>query len=67
MRAGSDENNLIVCTKLVDKEEIATDMAFPEIRPLSTKRMIVVLGGKRSIVGDDQQHRRFEAAEIEAA
>ena len=67
MRPGPDKKNFVVSAQFIDKEEIAADMAFSAMRQFTTKRMIVVLGWKRSIVCDDQQHRRFEAWEIEAA
>jgi hypothetical protein len=66
VRAGPDENYLIVSPELVDKKEISPDMAFPIIRPLTSQRVIVVFRRQTAFVCDEQQHRFFESSEVEA-
>ena len=66
MRASSNEDYLIALSELVDQQEIAPNMAFPVVRPLTAQRMIVVFRRQSALICDEQHHRVFEAPEIEA-
>ena len=46
--------------KLVNQQEVATNMAFTVVGPFTLQSMIQPLWPQRRIVGDEQQHRLFQ-------
>ena len=55
--ASADEDYNLVCSgtlELVDKQEIAADVAFAMVDPFTFQCMIKPFGSKRFIVGDKQ-------------
>lgn len=53
-----------VAFDLVDEQEIAANMAFTVIRPVSLQGVTLPFWSERCIVGDQQQHRLLQSAQI---
>jgi len=55
MRSGANEiQTLSLCVKLVNQQEVATDMALPVVTPVAFQWMIPPLGSKGSIACNQQ-------------
>ena len=70
VRAGAHKDDLLVRSaafQAIDQQEVAADVAFAMIGPVTGERMIAPLGPERAVIGDQQQHCLLELLQIEAA
>lgn len=70
MAARAHEDDLLAsATALqpVDQQEVAADVAFAMVSPFAGKGVVQPLRPERRIIGDQQQHRLFQAFHVEPA
>jgi len=59
VRPRADENNLFALLRAsyaVDQDPITGDVTVPVIPPISLERMVVILGGERTRIPDEEPH-----------
>lgn len=67
-RTHEDHNfDLRAVVDLVGQQEVAADVTFSVPGPITFQRMIEPFGAKWCIVGDEEQHRLFEAMHVVSA
>lgn len=51
MRAEADKAQKVATDFLIDQDEIRAHVAVPEVRPRAAQGVVVMVGGKRDVVG----------------
>lgn len=65
VRARAHKNDRVV-VGFENQQEVATNVAFTVVGPVTLERVVKPFGAERSVVGDKQQHRFLQALHVVA-